>query len=282
MTNAYRLFHRPGLIADRFGSIAVLYRYEGQCKLSSEALHKVAEQLKDELGLTAVWQKEFFIDRNRNAPKSILLCGENEPTVEATENGLRYLIRPEEGYSPGLFLDQRENRKFLRERSRGKRVCNGFAYTCGFSVAAAAGGAVETVSVDLSKKYLEWGKANFALNSLEGNHRFISKDIFSWAKRAGLFDLVVLDPPSFSRSKETGAFSLKKDIGKLLELGAKLVAPGGEFFFSCNHSEVSSDYLKRRLKEVTEREIEWLDLPLPPKEFPFQTFPLKMFLACLQ
>jgi len=272
MTNAYRLLDDvAGLVVDRYGSAAIIYRYEGRCTLSAEKIRALAEEIRQENELRSVWLKEFFIDRNQNSPTTELLLGEADEEVVAVENDLKFLIRPREGYSPGLFLDQKENRKLLGARARDKRVLNGFAYTCGFSVACAKGGAREVMSVDLSKRYLEWGKENFALNGVVGGD-FLAADLFAWAKRAGQWDLVILDPPSFSRSKKTGTFSLKKDLPKLLKIGVDLTAPGGEFFFSCNHSELSSQKLRDTLE--TERKKEWIKLPTPPS-------PLSCFLVRL-
>src|SRR4029077_8305013 len=107
------------------------------------------------------------------------------------------------GYSVGLFVDQRENRRYVREMEP-KRLLNCFAYTCSFSVAAAAGGA-QTVNVDLLKKNLARGRENFALNALStADHRFIADDVRPvlrrLARRGEKFDMIILDPPTFSRS----------------------------------------------------------------------------------
>jgi len=280
-TNAYRLFEMPGLVADRYGEIAVFYRYEGQCTLPEAKVLNEAYEAKKNLGLTGVWLKEFFLDRNQNPPTTKLLVGESAKEVVALENGLRYVIRPEEGYSPGLFLDQRENRKFLAQRSYGKVVWNAFAYTCGFSVACAAAGAKSVESVDLSKRYLDWGQENFEKNGLKGDiYRFVAGDVFSGPKRQA--DLVIMDPPTFSRSKKTGVFSLKKDLAKVIKIGVDKTAPGGEFFFSCNHQELSTSKLKQTLTDCAKRKIRWIELPPPPADFPKDTFPLSAFLAQLE
>jgi 23S rRNA (cytosine1962-C5)-methyltransferase len=151
------------------------------------------------------------------------------------ENSVKFEMSFAEGYSVGLFLDQRDNRRrFLTghiaagfglypdSATTGAKpeVLNTFAYTCGFSVAAALGGA-RTTSLDLSKKYLEWGKRNFALNQLDpSQHDFIYGDTFDWlrrfAKKGRGFDVIVLDPPTFSQSKESGVFRAEKDYGKLV------------------------------------------------------------------
>ena len=160
------------------------------------------------------------------------------------ENGIRYEMSFNEGYSVGLFLDQRDNRRrFLTGHIAAIFLCrltihdselsellNCFAYTCGFSVCAAKAGA-RTTSLDLSKKYLEWGRRNFALNGLDpAAHDFIYGDTFDWlrrlAKKGRAFDAVVLDPPTFSQSKEHGTFRAEKDYGKLVTAALPAVEAG--------------------------------------------------------
>jgi 23S rRNA (cytosine1962-C5)-methyltransferase len=164
----------------------------------------------------------------------------------------------------GLFLDQRDNRrrfltghiapefplfskKWLDSKKDGDRqdarptVLNVFAYTCGFSVCAAKGGA-KTTSLDLSKKYLEWGRRNFARNGLDpAEHDFIYGDAFDWlgrlAKKGRAFDAVVLDPPTFSQSKERGVFRVEKNYGELVSAALPLVKPAGILLASTNAAE---------------------------------------------
>ena len=117
-------------------------------------------------------------------------------------------------------------------------VLNTFAYTCGFSVCAALAGATVT-SLDLSRKYLDWGRDNFRWNQLDPEqHDFIFGDCFDWMKRLAknsrTFDLVLLDPPTFSQSKESGVFKADKDYGDLVDLALKLLAPDGLLFCSTN------------------------------------------------
>jgi len=168
------------------------------------------------------------------------------------ENGVKFELSFAEGYSVGLFLDQRDNRRRLltghvasafelETAESGKRkaeILNCFAYTCGFSVCAALGGA-RTTSLDLSKKYLEWGKRNSALNGLDpAAHDFIYGDTFDWLKRLAkkqrAFDVVLLDPPTFSQSKEGGVFRAEKDYGKLVAAALSVLKPGGVLFASSN------------------------------------------------
>jgi len=178
------------------------------------------------------------------------------------ENGLHFELSFTEGYSVGLFLDQRDNRKriltghiaagfplFQPPSPAGKlEVLNAFAYTCGFSVCAAKAGA-RTTSLDLSKKYLEWGKRNSALNQIDPvEHDFIFGDVFDWLRRFHkknrLFDLILFDPPTFSRSSEFGAFRVKKDLRRLIEAALPLLREEGVLFASSNVADwLPEDFL---------------------------------------
>jgi 23S rRNA (cytosine1962-C5)-methyltransferase len=128
-------------------------------------------------------------------------------------------------------------------------VLNTFAYTCGFSVCAASAGARVT-SLDLSKKYLDWGKRNFALNGLDpAAHDFIYGDAFDWLQRFGrkgrAFDAIILDPPTFSQSKQRGVFRAEKDFARLAALALPLLKPGGLLLASANATTLApEDFLK--------------------------------------
>ena len=209
---------------------------------------------------------------HESSPQFVL--GQGAPERFAVlENGVQFELGFGEGYSVGLFLDQRDNRRrlltghvgagfplFVGQASRlsptfpgsdstenGDRrgacptVLNCFAYTCGFSVCAALGGA-RTTSLDLSKKYLEWGRRNFVLNGLDpAAHDFIYGDTFDWlkrfAKKQRVFDVVLLDPPTFSHSKESGVFRAEKDYGRLVAAALPVLQPGGVLFASTNAAE---------------------------------------------
>ena len=174
----------------------------------------------------------------------------------AHEEGLAYVIRPGEGLSTGLFPDMREGRARVRAWAAGRRVLNTFAYTCGFGVAAAAGGATRVLNLDLSKSVLEWGQANYRANGFEPDpHDFVFGDVFDWlvrlAKRGDRFDLVILDPPGFSRTKSR-AFSAARDYGELAGLAARVTAPGGSILACCNVAELPwKSFRERVLAGVT-------------------------------
>lgn len=154
------------------------------------------------------------------------------------ENGVRYGIDFRAGYSQGLFLDQRDNRRRLRESADGKTVLNCFAYTCAFGVAAALGGA-ESVNLDLSQRYLDWGRRNYALNDVPlASHEFIYGDVGNWlrrfARKSRRFDLIILDPPTFSRDDRGAVFTMEDGFARLVQLAEKIINPGGALFCSTN------------------------------------------------
>jgi 23S rRNA (cytosine1962-C5)-methyltransferase len=191
----------------------------------------------------------FLPKKNEEREKPQLLFGDGEENLQtiATEGFLKYKIDFAAGYSVGLFIDQRENRKYVRQ-SKPKRLLNCFAYTCSFSVAAASVGA-ETVSVDLSKKSLERGRENFALNSLTtANHRFITDDVMAvlprLERRGEKFDMIILDPPTFSRSHRGKTFHVENDFEDLLSHAMQLVARNGCILLSTNCSTLREKALE--------------------------------------
>lgn len=174
---------------------------------------------------------------------------------QAKEDSIPYNLRADTGLSPGLFLDQRANRRLLRRQSHGAKVLNLFAYTCSFSVAAALGGAASVTSVDVSQRFLDWGKENFASNGLSIQGHLFSKadarDYLNLARKRGwLFDTIVLDPPSFSRSKGK-PFTVKKELIPLAKNCVDLLVPGGELLVSTNLSTWAEKDLGRELKDAT-------------------------------
>lgn len=182
------------------------------------------------------------------------------------ENDVAFELSFAEGYSVGLFLDQRENRRRLIEGriapdfplfeggAAGKELLNTFAYTCAFSVCAAKAG-LRATSLDLSKKYLDWGRRNFALNGLDpAAHDFIYGDAFNWmkrlAKKGRRFDAIILDPPTFSRSKEHGEFRAEKDYGELVAVALPLLAAGGILFASTNAARYEPEFFRADVRRA--------------------------------
>lgn len=161
------------------------------------------------------------------------------------ENGLRFMIKPADYLDVGLFLDHRNTRQMVREEATGKDVLNLFAYTGSFSVYAAAGGAASTLTVDMSNTYLQWADRNMALNGFEGpEHRFLQADVLQWLRQptGERFDLIVLDPPTFSNSKRMyGTLDVQRDHVALLDAVLRLCKPGGKVYFSTNYRRFKID-----------------------------------------
>lgn len=155
-----------------------------------------------------------------------------------SEGGLLFAIDLDTYLDTGLFLDHRMTRSMVRERAAGMRFCNLFGYTGSVSAYAAAGGAAATTTVDLSATYLKWAEHNFRLNDLIGpEHTFVRADVAQWleAQPAGSYDLVFCDPPTFSNSKRMDdTFDVQRDYVALVTGAARLLAPGGELWFSTN------------------------------------------------
>ena len=246
-TDAVRLCTAPDGWAERFG-VDVLISHKSDAAL---------EQLKTELCLWALnvdfhFRRVFarFLPKrnaDREAPR--LALGDPDTNLQSTalERTLRYGIDFGAGYSVGLFIDQRENRHFVRGLAP-RSLLNCFAYTCSFSVAAATVGAT-TVNIDLSKKSLARGRENFALNSLPTNgHRFIADDVMEvlprLARKEEKFDVIILDPPTFSRSRRGKAFQVEQDFEKLLLAALDLAERDGKILLSTNCSSLGERALE--------------------------------------
>lgn len=201
-----------------------------------------------------------------------------------TEWYLKFGIDFGTGYSPGLFLDQRENRRYVRHIAP-KRLLNCFAYTCSFSVYAACTGA-STLNIDLSNKYLARGRENFALNNLSTfDHRFITDDVRSvlprLRRRGEKFDTIILDPPTFSRSQEGKTFQVQYDFKSLLIGGLAVAERDAHVLVSTNCSSIGVRALEVMarycLKET--RRAATFHRPLPLPDFPPRAGASSLWLA---
>ncbi|MGQ0602769.1 MAG: class I SAM-dependent methyltransferase, partial [Anaerolineales bacterium] len=180
------------------------------------------------------------------------------------------------------FLDMRELRAWVRAHATEKMVLNCFAYTCGFGVAALAGGAARAGNVDVSRRYLDWGRRNYELNGFTPDRRdFISGDVLDWlgrfGKRGQTFDIVILDPPSYSTTKES-RFSVQRDYAALAALGVRVVAPGGWLIACANAVEMPLAAFRKQLRAGLESlptrilRIEHepeMDFPVAPGDKPY-------------
>ncbi|TQV75601.1 bifunctional 23S rRNA (guanine(2069)-N(7))-methyltransferase RlmK/23S rRNA (guanine(2445)-N(2))-methyltransferase RlmL [Aliikangiella marina] len=164
----------------------------------------------------------------------------NKNYFEVLESGRKFLVNLVDYLDTGLFLDHRGTRNMISKLCPGKRFLNLFCYTGSVSVYAATAGAKSVTSVDMSKTYLEWAKRNFKLNKINlNNHFFIREDCTAWlaeaVERNEKYDLIFLDPPTFSNSKKMEShFDIQNDHSALIEQSIKLLNPGGKIFFSNN------------------------------------------------
>lgn len=280
-----RMIHTEGgeLRADRLGDFYHLHWYgELLEEEDRETVHDFVKRMKwDE------WYLQTRANRGKNPNEAeILLSREDLPSRWiAREDDVRYSFRRDTGLSAGLFLDQRANRRWVREHSKGRRVLNLFAYTSGFSVAAALGDAAKVVTVDLSKNFLEWSKVNFSENGLDpADPRYEframeAREFLKWAKKKALqFETVICDPPSFGRS-DKGVFRIEKDFDALLAACADVTAPGGRILFSTNYELFDDeDFFDRigHFARSTARQIRVIRTPSPDLDFEFPREPRAM------
>jgi 23S rRNA (cytosine1962-C5)-methyltransferase len=174
-------------------------------------------------------------------------------TVE--ESGMKFLVNLTDYLDTGLFLDHRVTRQMVKEHCRDKRVLNLFCYTGSFSVYAAAGGAASVTSVDLSKTYLTWAEDNFTINLLKDRNRyqFVHADVKQYLKtlEPNSFDLVVMDPPTFSNSKRMKDFlDIQRDYAELLNDVLDATTVGGTVYFSTNFTKFEMDASVIKASEI--------------------------------
>lgn len=277
MTNTYRLEQKlkdeNNLIwaLDKYADYGVLQGYED---ISNEA-KPLAEELLKKYELKGIYLKKRYInDPKQTEALTELIAGEDAPNeIEVEENDLKFIIKLKERLDVGLFLDHRPSREIIAKEVAGKDFLNLFAYTGSFSIYAAKNGAKTTTTVDLSNTYSEWTKRNFEVNGMDANYNgsnpesenYIWKeDVFEFlkiAKETGeKYDVIVFDPPSFSRNK-TSHFSVQEDHERIIkEIEDYILRPGGFLFFSTNLKNfVLSRYIRPGADKLTNKTI--------PKEF---------------
>lgn len=247
-----RLFHGRGRVwsgleqvtVDWMQGVVLVSLFREPAKAELEAL----TQLLLELTRTPQWlnsKAHTLLLQHRYLPESTTewLLGERVEEWQITESGLHFKVDLGRKQNCGLFLDMRYGRDWVRAQAQGKRVLNLFAYTCGFSVAAIAGGAEHVVNLDMSRAALTRGRENHRLNQHDLRKvSFLDHELFkSWGKvkKSGPYDLVIIDPPSFQR----GSFLLDKDYQKVLRRMPELLVPGGQVLACMNEPSLGSDFL---------------------------------------
>jgi 23S rRNA (cytosine1962-C5)-methyltransferase len=246
-TNAFRVYHRDipevPFAVDWYDGHLHIAEYARPHDRTDEEHTEWLEGMIDTAArtLTVPRERVFFKRRERQRGDS-----QYEPvdrrdyTITVEEHGLLFKVNLSDYVDTGLFLDHRDLRLYVAKGVTGKRLLNLFAYTGSFTVYAAAAGASSTVTIDLSNTYISWGKENMELNALAGReHEFrrgdVLKEINNLRKEHRHFDVIVLDPPSFSNSKNMeGTFDVQRDHVGLINECLGLLAPGGRIIFSTN------------------------------------------------
>lgn len=223
-TNAYRLVNAegdllPGLVIDRYGDVLVV-------QISTLGMQKfrslIVYWLIKTLFPRSIYEKSLLPSRKEEGlhdEQGTLFGDIPTGAIEIRENGLRFLVSILHGQKTGFFLDHREMRQHVRSLAPGKRVLNCFAYTGGFSIYAAAGGAQSVDSVDISAAAMQMAERNMELNGLSSTyHHFYSADVFEFLREKSLdYDLVILDPPAFAKRQKDVVAACRgyKDINRL-------------------------------------------------------------------
>ena len=247
-TSAHRLFTSRDAWVERLGrDVLISFKLDAA---RDEALAGLREW-----GALARFPSErvfsrFLPRQNAERVAPVLMVGDPAASLHSvvTERGVRFGIDFGAGYSAGLFIDQRANRGRVRKLAP-KRMLNTFAYTCSFSVVAAMAGA-QTLSIDLSKKSLDRGRKNFELNGLPlDRHRFLADDVLDvlprLERRGEKFDLIILDPPTFSLGNRGRRWQVEEQIEDLLRTALELAAPKASLLISTNCTKLDLSALER-------------------------------------
>ena len=250
-TDAYRLYEKDipeyPFSIDVYGANAVVAQFdegfEDEAGLGEEACAAVSACL----GIPR--ERVFLKVRRRIKAREEQYAREGDARVTAVveEQGLRFLVNLSDYLDTGLFLDHRPSRAWVRSEARGKQVLNLYCYTGSVSTYAAAGGADQVCSVDLSNTYLDWARENMRLNGFDPfRYEFERSDVMpllaTFERMGRAFDLVFCDPPSFSNSKKMdGHFDVQDHHVELLRRCGAVLAPGGVVFFSNNNRNFRID-----------------------------------------
>jgi len=228
------------------------------------ALREIAKVLEIPTG-----QVFLKIRRKQKSTDQYEKLGDSRHFHVVEEGGGKFWVNFEDYLDTGLFLDHRPIRLLIQQQARGKRFLNLFAYTGSATVHAAIGGATSSVTVDMSNTYLDWAQRNFVLNGICSDHKLVRADCVQWlteqasAKQKSQFDLIFLDPPTFSNSKKMDEiFDIQKDHVQLIRNAAALLAPGGNLYFSTNFRRFRMD--QEALKDLI---IEGISMAMIPEDF---------------
>jgi 23S rRNA (cytosine1962-C5)-methyltransferase len=285
-TDCARLVHGesdglPGVVIDLYGGFAVLKLYSAGLAAHRSA---IVDALRGEMALQGIYGRDEEIGRSdeddelsdRDSPpaRGRPLWGTEPPAeVVVREQGMRIAVNLRAGQKTGYFLDQRENRFALRRFARGRsRAANCFAYSGGFSVSAALGGAREVISVDRDGGALQLARRNFELNGIDpAAHLFVAGDVLEFLRgEKKPFDLIVLDPPAFAKSQKSVPAALD-GYAALHRAAFQVLAPGGILATASCSARVSAEQFVGAIREAaakTHADLQLLEEKRQPPDHP--------------
>ncbi|GGW88537.1 bifunctional 23S rRNA (guanine(2069)-N(7))-methyltransferase RlmK/23S rRNA (guanine(2445)-N(2))-methyltransferase RlmL [Alteromonas halophila] len=250
-TNCYRIYDADlpeyNVAVDRYDDYLVVQEYAPPKNIPEEkARRRLQEALLHLPAVTGVSAKNIALKvrAQQKGSQQYEKLDKAQQTREVFENGARFLVNLTDYLDTGLFLDHRITRQLVRERAKDKDVLNLFCYTGSVSVFAAQGGARSVTSVDMSNTYLDWAKQNFRLNKLNGAYAFIQADCTQWLDgHNGTYDLMFIDPPSFSNSKRMqSTWDVQRDHVALLQAAYSRLREKGQIVFSNNKRGFKLDH----------------------------------------
>ncbi|HZZ71649.1 MAG TPA: class I SAM-dependent methyltransferase [Pirellulales bacterium] len=269
----YRLYDRDvpeiPLAIDRYENYLAIAEYDRPHNRTDLEQRKWLDQmLESAMSVLQIPRERIFLKRRERQTgraqyqKQVV----QQAVLNVQEGGHRFEVNLSDYLDTGLFLDHRITRGLVEQEAAGKRVLNLFAYTGAFSVYAAAGGAASSVTVDLSNTYLDWAARNMQLNQLaRPEHELVRDDAREFLRyysrrRQPLFDLAIVDPPTFSKSKKTAFdWDVQRDHVELLQLVLERLQPGGKIYFSTNFRRFK--FQPESLSGITIREISRQTVP---------------------
>uniref|UniRef100_B8HUZ1 Putative SAM-dependent methyltransferase n=1 Tax=Cyanothece sp. (strain PCC 7425 / ATCC 29141) TaxID=395961 RepID=B8HUZ1_CYAP4 len=246
----------PGLTVDLYGEFAVVQTYMESARVLQEGLIAALQATTSLKGILLRSQHATELDKSEigreTEGKTRLLWGQPPPSqLTVQEYDLQFKVDLQTGQKTGLFLDHRENRRYVQGISQGRSVLNCFAYTGAFSLYALKGGASQVTSVDIGKGLAEAATTNIKLNGLDPNrHTFVTADCFEvlnrYVQQGQTFDLIILDPPSFAKSKQN-RYAAVRAYTKLNALALKCLVPNGLLVTASCTSQVSPEAFREML-----------------------------------
>ena len=271
--SSYRLIHqsRNQIQADVYNHVLWVYWYKDQAPTENDLKSIRDFSLEKKLDYVVRWMKNRGTGVSHNSQDNLWFSNPDLNEWTAKELDVNFKLQLSAGYSPGLFLDQRSNRSWVQKNAAGKKILNLFSYTSLFSVYAALGKAEQVTTVDVSANFLNWSRENFKLNHLEAEkYEFFSQDSLLFLKgsikRGRKWDLIICDPPSFGRSKDS-VWKIEKDLPELASLLMECLAPSGKILFTCNYEEWNMTELKSKFSSKLKKKPQFQALPAPGFDF---------------